>query len=242
MRSKLLPALAMFAALAAPGSAHAGDAAALEILGFSKGGDIFAFEEYGIQDGSGFPYANRYYIDTASDAFVKGTPIRIRLDDENASLDTARLKAREQGEKVVAQDELAENRGFTAGSNAVTEYSADPHRMAVNPRPVFPPIDPALEFRLEELPMGGGETCEGLGAATAGFRLLRIDAQAGGTTTLVHEDETIPQSRGCPTGYRIGAIQIFSQPGPSAYAVLIAVRRHGFEGPDHRWIAVTGKF
>ena len=242
MRSRLLPVLVAFAAMAAPSDAHAGDAAALEILGFSKGGGIFAFEEYGIQDGSGFPYANRYYIDTASDAFVKGTPIRVRLDDENAALDAARLKAREQGEKIVAQGELAENRGFTAGFNAVTEYSADPHRMAVNPRPVFPPIDPALEFRLEEMSMAGGETCEGVGAATAGFRLLRIDTQAGGATTLVHEDKTIPQSRGCPTGYRIGAIQTFSQSGPSAYAVLISVRRHGFEGPDHRWIAVTGKF
>lgn len=242
MRSRLLSAVAVFTTLAAPGFAHAGDAATLEILGFSKGGGIFAFEEYGIQDGSGFPYANRYYIDTASDAFVKGTPIRVRLDDENASLDAARLKAREQGEEIVAQGELAENRGFTAGFNTVTEYSADPHRMAVNPRPVFPPIDPALEFRLEELPMGGGETCEGVGTVTAGFRLLRIDAQVGGATTLVHEDKTIPQSRGCPTGYRIGAIQTFSQSGPSAYAVLISVRRHGFEGPDHRWIAVTGKF
>jgi predicted secreted protein len=29
--------------------------------------------------------------------------------------------------------------------------------------------------------------------------------------------------------------------GISRYAVLIAVRRFGFEGPDYRWIAVTGK-
>lgn len=242
MRLGLFSALVMLAALAAPGLARAGDAATLEILGFSKSGNIFAFEEYGIQDGSGFPYANRYYIDTASDAFVNGTPIRVRLDDENASLDAARLKAREQGEKIVAQSELAANRGFTAGSNAVTELSADPHRMAVNPRPIFPPIDPALEFRLEELPLSGGESCEWLGTQTFGFRLLRIDTQIGGKTTLVHEDKTIPQNRGCPFGYSIGAVQTFSQSGLSAYAVLIAVRRHGFEGPDHRWIAVTGRF
>ena len=47
-------------------SARAGDVAELEILGFSDDGGVFAFEEYGVQDGSGFPYANRYYIDTAT--------------------------------------------------------------------------------------------------------------------------------------------------------------------------------
>jgi len=74
---------------------RAGDVARLEILGFSHNGAVFAFEEYGVQDGSGFPYANRYYIDTASDSFVKGTPIRVRLDDESATIDAARRGASE---------------------------------------------------------------------------------------------------------------------------------------------------
>ena len=49
------------------------------------------------------------------------------------------------------------------------------------------------------------------------------------------------KSRGCPIGYRIGAVQTFSTDSLSAYAVLIAVRQYGFEGPDFRWIAVTGR-
>ena len=84
------------ASLALAGPAKAGDVAQLEILGFSRDGKVFAFEEYGVQDGSGFPYANRYYIDTATDAFVRGSPVRVRLDDESASLDAARRQAREQ--------------------------------------------------------------------------------------------------------------------------------------------------
>jgi predicted secreted protein len=222
--------------------ARAGDAAGLEILGFSQDGGVFAFEEYGVQDGSGFPYSNRYYIDTASDSYLKGTPVRVRLDDENATLEAAREKARSQGEAIVKQAELAANRGFTAGFNPVTELSADPLRMVVNPRPVFPPIDKPLEFRLQTLPFGDIEQCHGMGEAS-GFRLLRIDASEGGKTQVVHEDKAVPQSRGCPTGYSIGAIQTLSMHGSlSHYAVLIAVQRVGFEGPDHRWIAVTGKF
>ena len=222
------------------GVARAGDVAQLQILGFSKGGGIFAFEEYGVQDGSGFPYANRYYIDTATDTFVKGTPVRVRLDDENATLEAARNKAREQGETVVKQAELDANAGVTAGSNPVTELSADPQRMVVNPRPVFPAIDEPLEFRLNEFALQGDDVCASQGE-TKGFRLLRIEASANGTTKLLHEDKSIPKSRGCPNGYGIGAVQAYGGDGLSAYAVLIWTRGYGFEGPDYRWIAVTGR-
>lgn len=222
--------------------AHAGDTAELNILGFSRNGSVFAFEEYGVQDGSGFPYANRYYIDTATDSYVKGSPVRVRIDDESATLQAARDKAREQGEAIVSQKELIANRGYTAGQNAVTELSADPLRMAVNPRPVFPAIDKPLEFRLEAIPFGELEQCHGMGEAQ-GFRLMRIDATDGGKNRFVHEDKSVPQSRGCPTGYSLGAIQTFASGGSiSHYAVLIAVQKIGFEGPDHRWMAVTGKF
>lgn len=240
MRILVLSAFLLLAQLAAPPAAHAGDVAELEILGFSRDGSVFAFEEYGVQDGSGFPYANRYYINTANDSFLKGTPIKVRLDDENATLDTARLQARQRGEAIVKQDELTANRGITAGFNPVTELSADPFRMVVNPRPIFFPVDDPLEFRLDEIGMNNTEGCESQGEIN-GFRLLRIEAKAGGKTELLHEDKSIPKSRGCPNGYRIGAVQTFSPQGLSAYAVLIAVRQYGFEGPDYRWIAVTGR-
>ncbi|PTE12323.1 DUF2259 domain-containing protein [Mesorhizobium helmanticense] len=240
MRILVLSAFLLLAQLAAPLAAHAGDVAELEILGFSQDGSVFAFEEYGVQDGSGFPYANRYYINTADDSFLQGTPIKVRLDDENATLEAVRLQARQKGEAIVKQVELTANRGITAGFNPVTELSADPFRMVVNPRPIFFPVDDPLEFRLDEIGMNNTEGCESQGEIN-GFRLLRIEAKAGGKTELLHEDKSIPKSRGCPNGYRIGAVQTFSPQGLSAYAVLIAVRQYGFEGPDYRWIAVTGR-
>lgn len=223
-------------------SAYAGDAAQLDILGFSSDGGVFAFEEYGVQDGSGFPYANRFYIDTGTDKFLPGTPIRIRLDDENATLDAVRAKTREAGEKIVPQAQLEANRGFTAGFNAVTELSADPYRMVVNPRPVFPAIDPVFEVRLEEQGLEDLERCA-FGGQVRGFRLTHIDASEGGQARTLHEDKSIPQSRGCPNGYRIGGVQTFSAGmALTSYAVLVIVRQPGFEGPDHRWMAVTGRF
>ena len=234
--------IALLLSLAAISPAPAGDAAGLEILGFSADGGVFAFEEYGVQDGSGFPYSNRYYIRTEDDTFVPGTPVRVRLEDESATLEAARSQAREQGEDTVPEAELNANRGFTAGLNPVTELSADPSRLVAGPRPVFPPIDAPLEFRLEEIPFGETAACPGLGGIS-GFRLLRVHAAAGGVTELLHEDRSVPQSRGCPLGYALAGVQTFSNAsGLAAYAVLIAVRRAGFEGPDHRWIAVTRRW
>ncbi|MER9264377.1 DUF2259 domain-containing protein [Mesorhizobium sp. M0410] len=238
MRNLALFAACLLAQLATLAAGHAGDVAELEILGFSRDGGVFAFEEYGVQDGSGFPYANRYYIDTADDSFLKGSPIRVRLDDANAAVDAARLQARQKGEAIVSQAELKANRGITAGFNPVTELSADPFRMVVNPRPIFWPVDEPLEFRLDQIGMNDTERCQSQGEIN-GFRLLRIEAKDGGQTSIIHEDKSIPQSRGCPTGYQIGAVQTFSLDSLSAYAVLIAVRQYGFEGPDYRWIAVT---
>jgi len=219
--------------------AFAGDAAELSILGFSADGSIFAFEEYGVQDGSGFPYANRFYIDTASDNFMPGTPVRVRIDDEAASVADARAAAREQGQNV-AQDAMLEP-GFTAGFNAITELSADPHRLAGNPRPVFPPIDQPVEFRIEEIVLEQPENCHGLGEAV-GFRLVRVGLAPGEAAQIVHEDASIPASRNCPLGYRLGAVQtFFPDGGEPVYAVLVAVRSLGFEGPNHRWIAIPGR-
>jgi len=237
MRS-MLAALMLMAA----GPASAGDSAELGILGFSADGSVFAFEEYGIQDGSGFAYANRYYIETGTDRFVAGTPIRVLSEEQDASVEDARAEARQLGAEIVDEDELAANRGFTAAANAVTEISADPFAVEVNPRPVFPPIDAPLAIRLEEIAFPVPENCAFAAERHVGFRLLKVSHEAGVATELLHEDDGVPKSRSCPLGYRIGAVQtFFPKGGEPVFVVMIAVRRVGFEGPDHRWIAVPGK-
>lgn len=237
--ASIAAAAALFLTLFSP-SAQAGDTAAVEVLGFSADGGTFAFEEYGIQDGSGFPYANRFYIDTATDRFVAGTPVRVRIDDESVPLEAARAEAKARGQSVISDAILAANRSFAAGMNAVTELSADPFRMAVNPRPVVPPIDKPLEFRLEELGVVAPERCRDLGDIK-GFRLVKVATAPGSRARLIHEDSGIPQSRGCPLGYGIAGVQtFFPESGAPVFAVLIAVRSFGFEGPDHRFIAVAG--
>ncbi len=226
------------ATIALPASAD--DAATLNILGFSADGATFAFEEYGVQGGSGFPFANRFYIDTATDTFVSGTPIRVRIDDETASVAQVRAQAQAQGETIIADAVLDENAGFLAGFNAITELSADPHRIVVAPREVVLPFDAPLEYRIEEIVFEPGDTCFDLREREIGFRLLSINAQPGGVTEVLHEDTSVPASRGCPQGYTFGGVQIFHPAdGPMIIAVVLSVESLGFEGSDFSWMAVT---
>ncbi|MGE0501866.1 MAG: DUF2259 domain-containing protein [Rhizobiaceae bacterium] len=241
LRSLLSCIAVLCACIAIAPLARAGDTAFVEILGFTPDGRVFAFEEYGVQDGSGFPYSHRFYIEVAADKFLPNTPVRVTIEDEGATIDDARAKSKIRGEKIFKDAQLARNRGFTAAFNPVTELSADPFRLTANPRPVHPPVDDPVEFRLEEIHVVTPSRCEGLGDIV-GIRILRMFATPGGRTELRHQDSGIPLSRGCPTGYRIGGLQtFFPHNGRPAYALLIAIRRFGFEGPDYRWIAATGR-
>lgn len=234
--SLVLMALSIICA-ASPG--RAGDTAELGVIGFSGDGSVFVFEEFGIQDGSGFPYANRFYIDTMTDRFLPGSPVRVRIDDEGATIEAARAQAADRGASILPDTALVP--GHAAGRNAITEISADAHAMTVNPRPVFPPIDTPLHFVLEEKPLEQPEICTDLGD-TVGFRLAVVGLAEGGSVRVINDDASIPQSRGCPLGYMIGGVQTFFPEGAApVFAVLVAMRAFGFEGPDHRWLAVTGR-
>ncbi|HSM18990.1 MAG TPA: DUF2259 domain-containing protein [Hyphomicrobiales bacterium] len=224
--SLLLPAL----------PALAGDFATREVIGFSPDGGTFAFEEYGVEDGSGFPYSNIYVIDTAADEWLPGTPFRVRVEDETATLSAARNRSDEAARDLLVRLDIVP-RGDHVASNPVTELSADPHRVTFNPRTVVPPIDPEITLTLEQYPLPGPEICAQFGE-TQGFA-LRLE-QAGRTRTL-SRDSRLPESRECPLSYRIGdVLTYYPGGGRPVLAVLILMQQVGFEGPDGRWLAVTG--
>jgi predicted secreted protein len=233
-------ALVAFGCISAAVPAQAGDVANLEILGFSADGGIFAFEEHGVFDGSGTAYANRFYIDTQSDEFVGGSPIRAEVEDAIGAPAAARAEAKRRGEKIVSDAELEAHSGWLAGYNPLTELSADPKRIVVQPHPYFIMTESPLEFRLEEIAFAEPTGCENMGDVI-GFRILRVDPVPGGVTKVIHEDKSIPASRFCPLGYRIGAVQVYGEGPGEPFAILIAFSRMGFEGPDYRWIALTGR-
>ena len=220
-------------------SALAGDLAKREIHGFSIDGGLFAFEEYGVQDGSGFPYSNIYVIDTTTDQWTAGSPFRAQLNDETKTVFDAREEARILAGPVMKS---FENRGNVVATNRATELGIDSKRIIASPRLVVRPIDDAIEFRLEEIAFAGTEICEAFGP-TNGYRLLKIGTRDGDETILLHEDTSIPESRNCPLGYDLAdLITYYPESQSPVFAVLIRMQTVGFEGPDGRYLAVTDRF
>lgn len=218
-------------------TAIAGDFATREIIGFSADGTRFAFEEYGIQDGSGFPYSTVYLIDTQTDNWVSGSPFRARIENEEASLQDARALSRQMSGDALSQISQS---GIVNATNQPLEVVDNPHRMEARPWPFNPPTEDRIEFRLKELGFYDEGLCQDLGGEK-GFELTQVFMEPGGTTKLLHKDDAVPQSRGCPTSYRFADIVTYRPEGGAelVIAVLVLYETFGFEGPDGRYLAVT---
>jgi predicted secreted protein len=232
-------AIALLAFAAATTSGFCGDYADREILGFSPDGSRFAFEEYGVEDGSGFPYSNTYVIDTASDSWVDGSPVRLRDDDESRPLSSLRFEAREKASDVLEQENIREP-GAIVASNPATETSADPYRVSFLPRLIVPPSPGAsLVLQISEAAMPA-EGCPPESGPYKGFNLVLSGSQGSAS---IHTDGQIPKSRKCPTGYAISdVVTLYPDGGAPVMAVIVSVYSLGFEGPNRRFLAVTTRF
>lgn len=120
--------IVLFLAAFSKSIAVAGDYADRKILGFSPDGHYFAYEQYGVQDGSGFPYSEIFVIDALADKWVTGTPVRKRIDDENATLGDVRSQALQEAGPILSKLEISE-RGEHLASN--------PRGEAFFPRPRY---------------------------------------------------------------------------------------------------------
>jgi predicted secreted protein len=220
-----------FLALVMP--AWAGDRAGVDFVGFSEDGAYFAFEEFGIQDGSGFAYANLYVIDTATDKWVKGTPVRVRVDDEKIGIAQVRANARRQAQPVL--DRLGIDAAVEVlALNGDGELAANPGQFRFG-LPGYGRDEPRGDYMLS---LSSGIVTSPLpcadwfSAPPMGF-LLTLDER------VVHEETSIPESRGCAQEYRLyGVVQPFGAQAIDKAVAVIAVYPGGFEGPDRRFIAV----
>lgn len=231
------------AGLLAP-AAQAGDTSELHLLGFSKNGDFFAFEQYGIQDGSGFPYSEIFVVDVIGDSWVPPSPFRLRKDVEAGlgdAADTALTHTRSENRltaQPLLQDKAIAGKGETVGFNPRTELTSDPHKMIVAARDSFRLGDDPVDLTLSEYALPDAQ-CQSYGADTKGFRLTLVHK---GATRLLNEDNAIPKSRKCPLGYRIERfVTHFPAEAPPVFAVLIQMDSLGFEGPDRRYLAISGR-
>lgn len=229
--------------LASAVAAMAGEFSEFRPLGFSADGKVFAFEEFGVQDGSGFPFANRFFIDTTDDSFLPGSAVRIVIQDETATLADARAKAASKSAALEADYRFGDNPGVIAAFNPLSELDSPPHHLTYIPFSTVPEAFGRHEVRLEEYQVPASSLCASLGDTSTGFR-LKVTSPARGIMEpmLLHEDSSVPKSRNCPIGYRIGGVVTYQSSGVWTQAFMILVRSYGFEGENGRWIAITRRF
>lgn len=213
---------------------YAAELAERTILGYSDNGRYFAFEQFGIQDGSGFPYADIFIVDLVQDRWVPGGPIRVRHEQDGASLRAVRQDALNQARPRLNQYGIGAAYRVLASTTPM-EDGGQEMEMVFNPRPILTPIDPLQALRLENLPMSNSRDCFGM-VETAGFAL---SLQAGnGSKQTIYRDTHLPMSRACPARYGISDIVVPFDGAPGRAVALISVYQLGFEGLDRRFLAV----
>ncbi|WP_421983676.1 DUF2259 domain-containing protein [Roseibium sp.] len=239
----LLPMLALIGP--ATSSASAGDTAELEIYGFSSHGDFFAFEQYGWQDGSGFPYSEIFVLDVRTDSWVKPSPFRRvdEIDEENGydpedALAETRTLNQKAAHALLDKTSIF-GMGKTVAFNPATELDSNPYHMRVAPRLPLLSGETSIDLTLNEYPLQNAE-CAGYGVETKGFQLTLV---ANGVTRTLNNDTSVPKSRRCPFSYRIERVFTFyPEKGPAVFAIFVQMESLGFEGPDRRYLAITGRF
>jgi predicted secreted protein len=240
---KLISALLL---LALTHVAEAADGAKFRALGFSSDARYFAFEQYGVQDGSGFAYADVFVLDIQADNWAQGTPVSVLLEDETFSVSAVRTKAKTQAEPILKSLAVTHDAELLA-ANPFTEVLSDRSKVTFhdhynNSMGIYGNADNQGSWDLitskVNVPLPAG--CEA-DIGVVGYK-LEIRNNKSAVTTLLHEDKSLPKSRFCAVGYDIEAVVQPVGGSPSGQLVaVIGFYRRGFEGADRRFIAVPFK-
>lgn len=232
-------------------SALAADAAESVPLGFSADGKYFAFEQFGVQDGSGFPYSDIFVIDLEANSWVAGAPIRVLLEDEAATPGAAHAKALAEADPLLTKHRITEPAIVLAATPATevqddrTTVTFDPYYRHMGGSAPQPTADLwAARYTLKVInteadPMP--EHCKDYGETVMALTVTLTDIKTG-AEHVVYKDTDVPKSRGCPTHYDIDKVVAPAIENQQIQLVaLVGVYRMGFEGRDRRYIAIPAR-
>ena len=233
---RLAASLGFMALAAAP--ALAGDAANFAALGFSADGRYFGYEEFGVQDGSGFPYSNIFILDVTEDKWAGGSPFRVVREQESPTLAGVRGEAMEQAAKAFAELGISEPAVIEAlNGDGETGHDGTSIEFGARGFGMDPPANP-VTLKIESFESTSTVPCvESFGFEPPVGFALTLEA---GETTELHRDTSVPASRNCTVAYRpYGIVAPVNWSWNSLTPVaIISVFSRGFEGPDRRFIAV----
>ena len=217
--------------------------ALLNIIGYDADGKYFAFEEYGIGDGSGGAYSHIYVVDLGADKWVYGSPFSVDTfedaDPEAKPLAQVRAEALTKAQEQLKPLKIGTPAQILA-LNGDGEHGDMKQMRFWTPNCCGPDLteDTAFKLTLTTLPAKGADDCQdsyAVGQGVVGFSLAFDD---GSGEILLHRDgDTLPKSRGCTLDYGIYAAVAQMDSGESRVAIIESWP-FGFEGPDRRFLVV----
>lgn len=213
----------------------ANEAAERRIIGFSPDGRYFAFEQFGVQDGSGHPYADIFITDLKQDRWVEGTPLHVRQDKESTSPQGARNEALKLAGPMLKKLNITQP-GRLVASRQIGELGEPVKSLIFKPYYYTPP-EGIVTIKLEVLDLPAIKSCENFAKTAKGFALTLLRAK--GKAQEIHHDKAVPISRICPVDYGISDIVAYDiAHNNTVFVILISLMQRGFEGPDRRFLAL----
>lgn len=247
--TRLFPlALLGLAALASP--AAAGDAAALRVIGFSPDGTVFVFEQYTMIYEDEAAFSEYFFIDTRTDRYLSGTPIKILLrDDDGNDEKKSREEAAAKAAPLIEEHKITQPGTRHEGKASMTLDEIGIYQMDTKPlakaQAFTLPDGRKAQLAVTQRPLGKA-LCDGAGGrgvkgkvAVAGLKLTLV---LDGKPMVLQEDRKLPEARRCVSAYGIADTYLHAAPdGTVTIAAMIeTVDNHDYHaGPNRRFIAVT---
>jgi predicted secreted protein len=225
--------------------AEAADGAQSRAIGYSPDARHFAFEQYGIEDGSGSAYADIFVLDTETNTWVKNTPVRVLGEEGEADIAATRAKALAKAAPTLELLNLA-GAFDTLVHMPFTEIIAERRKVRFA-RYYASTADTgaydamgSYELQVSDTAVPTPANCPDPDDFKVVGMTLSIRNVKTGTVKTLAKDTAIPKSRSCPTAYDLEAVFAPTAQGLNRdpLVALIGVYSRGFEGSDRRFIAI----
>ncbi len=201
---------------------HAAEASHLELIGFSKNGAFMAFTQFGVQDGSGFPFIFTSFVTVKSNRLE----VRVGVVIENASATVTQARATIKVGFAAAMKKY----GIIAG-NQGRFIGITPQQHMYIPSSEFFALDRTYGLNIATKPaVNPGEVCD------PSPELLIVELTVSGKTRDLQRDARLPASRECAFGYEMRSAHLYGR----SLAVFVSYLTPGFEGSNVSWMVVTG--
>jgi len=222
----------------------AGTVDKLRFFGFSADGKYMAYEKYGIRDGSGLPYSEIRFVDVKKNEYVPNSDITLSSEassgapSELADLrEKAKARARERFLKLGIQN----GNFLPIVTRLLTEISTSPKsaQFILDGERLSMPggENPQYAIDIREAPAKANH-CQETENKTPKLLEVVLTGLSPKRSFALQKDKQLPLSRQCPFGYDLRHVYLHEK--SDALVVFVSYSTPGYEGPDVKFLSVTG--